>query len=98
MAIPEPVRVAIIEEYASYGVPADDIATQAKAASEFTARVNIHLPKSQQLTVELCKQTTLKLRKRGEANGGLPRLSGGHGPSPGRKSGHGPQPTPDKSK
>lgn len=91
LAIPNQVREAIAAEYVAFGVPADDIATDTQLATQFATRVNARLPKEEHLSVDACKATTLKLRKRGEANGGLPRLQNGHGPSKGGpKNGHNP--------
>lgn len=88
MAFSLGLDVALCQEYPKYGVPADIIATDAKLAAEWTARVNRRLPVDQQVDVDTCCRRTITLRKRGEQNGGLPKLRGGHGPGKGAKNGH----------
>lgn len=64
----------IIEEYVDFDVPADQVVVDPSFAALFLERVNQRLPdESQFIQAELNKRL-INLRRRGQANGGLPRL------------------------
>jgi hypothetical protein len=69
---------SIIEEYANLGIPADRIVADAHLASRFCDAVNGRLPESLQVEPATLNKRLLNLRRRGEANGGLPRLKHNH--------------------
>ena len=68
------VNKIIIEEHVKYDVPADQIPSDPQKAVEFQRRVNNRLSDSQQFEIAELNKTLINLRRRGEANGGLPRL------------------------
>lgn len=65
---------AIIEEYTKLAVPADRIIADPQLAAAFRDAVNLHLPTELQVDQPTLNRRLLNLRRRGEANGGLPRL------------------------
>ncbi|HZZ70858.1 MAG TPA: hypothetical protein VFE24_01310 [Pirellulales bacterium] len=74
----------IVAEYPLYGVPADQIVADPKHAAEFLARVIRQLPKELRVDQATFNKRVLNLRRRGQANGGLPRLErdfNGRGPN-----------------
>lgn len=52
---------------------ADEIVEDPELAADFCRRVNTHLPTDQPLTIAELNHLLLKLRQRGEENGGLVR-------------------------
>jgi len=74
----------IIAMYPLYGVPADRIVADPKCGVEFRDAVNRQLPDELQVDQASFNKRLLNLRRRGEANGGLPRLKrrySGRGPN-----------------
>jgi hypothetical protein len=69
---------AIIEEYANLGIPADRIVADPHLAATFCDAVNRCLSTEQQVDQTALNKRLLNLRRRGEANGGLPRLQRAH--------------------
>jgi hypothetical protein len=69
---------AIIEEYANLHIPADRIVVDPQLAAGFREAVNARLPKELQVDQAVLNKRLLNLRRRGEANGGLPRLQRNH--------------------
>ncbi len=65
---------AIIAEYRLYNVPADQILSDPSLAAEFHTRVNRQLPAETHVDRATFNKRLLNLRRRGQANGGLPRL------------------------
>jgi hypothetical protein len=65
----------LVNLYPKFGVPADQIVTSPQLANEFVELVNQQLPESARVDVQACNKRLLNLRKRGEAKGGLPRLT-----------------------
>lgn len=68
---------AIVAEYSLYGVPADQIVSNPERAIEFRDRVNRSLTPELQVDQATFNKRLLNLRRRGQANGGLPRLERG---------------------
>jgi hypothetical protein len=64
---------AIIEEYTKWAIPADRIVADPRVSVEFFDAVNRRLPAEHQVDQPTLNKRILNLRKRGEANGGLPR-------------------------
>jgi hypothetical protein len=64
----------IIDEYTKLSIPADRIVANPQLAATFRDAVNRHLPAELQVDQESLNRRLLNLRRRGEANGGLPRL------------------------
>lgn len=64
----------IIREYTKLAVPADRIVADPQLAAAFRDAVNLHLPTELQVDQPTLNRRLLNLRRRGEANGGLPRL------------------------
>ena len=74
---------AIMEEYTKLEIPANQIVSDQSLASDFCNAVNRHLPEGFEVDQKTVNQRLLNLRRRGEANGGLPRLQrsySGRGP------------------
>lgn len=67
----------IITEYPLFGVPADQIVSDPAIAAEFRERVNRQLPQELQVDAATFNKRLLNLRRRGQENGGLPRLERG---------------------
>jgi hypothetical protein len=65
---------AIREEYGEFGVPVDKIVSDPAIAAKFAARIQARLKRRESLDVAAVNWRLMTLRKRGEANGGLPRL------------------------
>ena len=63
---------AIREAYTQLGVPADQLLLEPELAEQFIDAVNtrLHHP----VSADRIKRRLLTLRKRGQGNGGLPRL------------------------
>lgn len=72
---------AIVAEYKSFNVPADQIVADPALAEQFAGIVNRRLPPNQRVDVPTVNKRVLNLRRRGEENGGLPRIRNGHGPT-----------------
>lgn len=68
----------IITEYPLYGVPADQIVADPVLSAEFQLRVNRQLPPESQVDYATFNKRLLNLRRRGQENGGLPRLERGY--------------------
>ncbi len=64
----------IREEYRQFGVAVDKIASDPAVSKEFLARIRSRLGRQESLKVADINWRLMTLRKRGEANGGLPRL------------------------
>ncbi|QDT82280.1 hypothetical protein Mal35_57730 [Gimesia maris] len=64
----------IIEEYVLFNVPADQIVVDPTLAEAFLQRVNRRLPDESKFTQADLNKRLINLRRRGQANGGLPRL------------------------
>lgn len=64
----------IVEEYAKFDMPADKIPADPSIAVEFLNRVNSRLSPHEQFSQSQLNTHLINLRRRGEANGGLPRL------------------------
>ncbi len=74
--------IAIREEYQRLAIPADQIVSDPRNADVFCKAVNDHLNEQQQVDQATLNRPLLNLRRRGETNGGLPRLQRnchGHG-------------------
>lgn len=65
---------AIMEEYVSFQTPADRLVSNPAVAAAFAAAVNARLKKDQRVDQVTLNKRLLNLRRRGEDNGGLPRL------------------------
>jgi hypothetical protein len=76
------IRTAICNAYVEFDVPADQIVKNDITARKFVRLVNSKLPAPARLNVTQCNSRLLSLRKKGEQNGGLPRIRDGHGPRP----------------
>lgn len=68
------VDAVIIDEYVRFDTPADRIPANPELAEAFRERVNLRLPPNLQFTVEALNTRLINLRRRGQQNGGLPRL------------------------
>jgi len=64
----------IVTEYVEFDTPADKIVADPGVSAEFTGKVNSKLPAVQRVDPATVNWRLLTLRKRGEDNGGLPRL------------------------
>ncbi len=64
----------ILEQYVLFDTPADQIVSDPNVSAVFRDAVNQHLGDGEQVDVCQLNKRILSLRKRGEANGGLPRL------------------------
>ena len=64
---------AIVEVYASFPLPPDQIVCQPGASADFTNLVNARLPEGEQTDVATVNKRLLNLRRRGQDKGGLPR-------------------------
>ena len=65
---------AIREEYRQFNVPVDQIVSDPAIAGEFATQVQSHLKRRESLDIAAVNWRLMTLRKRGEANDGLPRL------------------------
>lgn len=61
-------------EYPRFDVPADQIVADDSIADAFASRVGSMLPATIPVDTTTVRRRLLTLRKRGEHNGGLPRL------------------------
>lgn len=68
----------IREEYQRLGIPADQIVSDQHTSDMFCSAVNDHLTEEQHIDTTTLNKRLLNLRRRGEANGGLPRLQRNH--------------------
>lgn len=64
----------IVQQYVRFDTPADQIVSDPHLSEGFRAAVNAQLPTDSQVTLPALNRRILTLRKRGEDNGGLPRL------------------------
>jgi hypothetical protein len=64
----------ILAEYTKLATPADRIVADPQLAATLRDAVNRRLPAELQVDQESLNRRLLNLRRRGEANGGLPRL------------------------
>lgn len=64
----------IRDQYVQFNTSVDKIAASSDLSSEFARLVNAELPAEDQVDVETIIWRLFTLRKRGEENGGLPRL------------------------
>jgi hypothetical protein len=74
----------IIAEYVKFNTPADQLVADPRLATQFGIAVNNRLPASVRVDQATLNKRVLNLRRRGESNGGLPRLRRGYngrGPS-----------------
>lgn len=69
---------AIISEYGRFNIPADQIVTDPEVASKFGEAVNRRLSDELRVDQASLNKRLLNLRRRGEGNGGLPRLRRGY--------------------
>ena len=65
---------AIIAEYKRLNTPADQIVSDPEISGRFADAVNGRLPAKNQEDLTAINKRLLNLRRRGEDNGGLPRL------------------------
>ena len=68
----------IVAEYPVFNVPADQIVADPKLAAEFQQAVNSKLPTPARVDLATLNKRLLNLRRRGQGNGGLPRLERGY--------------------
>lgn len=68
------VDECIIRKYVAFNIPADQIVSDPELSKHFTDEVNKELESDEQLDVARLNKRLLNLRKKGESNGGLPRL------------------------
>jgi Tfp pilus assembly ATPase PilU len=67
----------IVAEYTRFRVPADQIVADPALGAQFRDAVNKSLPERSKLDLPSLNKRLLNLRRRGQANGGLPRLERG---------------------
>jgi hypothetical protein len=80
----ESLDSVIVSEYPQFNVPADQIVADPELSTKFLGKVNKQLPANQRVDVATFNKRLLNLRRRGEENGGLPRLRrdyNGRGPN-----------------
>ena len=65
---------AIRQEYRRFNVPVDQIVSDPAIGAEFAAQIQSRLKCRDPLDIAVVNWRLMTLRKRGEANGGLPRL------------------------
>jgi len=65
---------AIRDEYRQFNVPVDQVVSNPAISEKFATRVRARLDRRDSLDVAAVNWRLMTLRKRGEANGGLPRL------------------------
>jgi hypothetical protein len=68
----------IVAVYVTFDQPADRIVADPRMLGEFAELVNRQLPESDQFEIHEMGRRLLNLRRRGQANGGLPRLRRGY--------------------
>lgn len=69
---------AIIAEYSRFNTPADQIVSDPALNTRFAEAVNSRLPANCRADRATINKRLLNLRRRGEDNGGLPRLRRGY--------------------
>ena len=69
----------IIEQYIRFDTPADQIVSDPEVSHRFQRAVNANLSPEEQVDLPVLNHQILNLRKRGENNGGLPRLRRSYG-------------------
>ena len=74
----ETLDSAIVAEYPTFGVPADQIVSDPSVAEAFWIAVQLRLPATGDVDVVTKNKRLLNLRRRGEDKGGLPRLERGY--------------------
>jgi hypothetical protein len=74
----ETLDSVIVAEYPVFNVPADQIVSDPALSVRFQDAVNQKLPPAAQVDVATLNKRLLNLRRRGEGNGGLPRLERGY--------------------
>jgi hypothetical protein len=80
----ESLDAVIVSEYPKFNTPADQIVSDPELSTKFHGVVNRRLPASQRVDLATFNKRILNLRRRGEDNGGLPRLRrdyNGRGPN-----------------